>query len=213
MPCPVDLKRSSQLVLTRTPFFSLLRHFVHRASACPQCKVVLSLCVGWMSIPGSSAATATATSATGGQPRVTVTEPQGIPEPLAPHRLRVEYLDAPLTVDHPVPRFSWALGHTGRAQTQTHYRITVWGNPAVPPSGPVAPLWASGLVLSNQTLNVPYDGSPLASDTDYRWTVLWMDAQVCRSRSRSRSFLVCSSSISNPPSTSLSSWPFFLLLF
>jgi hypothetical protein len=174
-----------------------------------QCKVVLSLCVGWMSIPGSSAATATATSATGGQPRVTVTEPQGIPEeePLAPHRLRVEYLDAPLTVDHPVPRFSWALGHTGRAQTQTHYRITVWGNPAVPPSGPVAPLWASGLVLSNQTLNVPYGGNPLASDTDYKWTVLWMDAQVCRSRSRS--LLVCPFSISSflPPPPTIVSFP------
>ena len=46
--------------------------------------------------------------------------------PLAPHRLRVEYLDAPITIDMPQPRFSFALAHPhGRGEYQTSYRIVV----------------------------------------------------------------------------------------
>jgi len=46
--------------------------------------------------------------------------------PLAPHRQRVEYLDAPITIDMPRPRFSFALAHPhGRGEYQTSYRIAV----------------------------------------------------------------------------------------
>ena len=34
-------------------------------------------------------------------------------------RLRVEYIERPLTIDVAIPRFSWALQHDARAQTQT----------------------------------------------------------------------------------------------
>ena len=40
-------------------------------------------------------------------------------------RLRVEYLDSPLTIDVARPRFSWALVHPSRGQTITSYRIIV----------------------------------------------------------------------------------------
>ena len=41
------------------------------------------------------------------------------------YRLRVEYLEKPITVDVPSPRFSWALQHPNRAEAQTAYRIVV----------------------------------------------------------------------------------------
>lgn len=45
--------------------------------------------------------------------------------PLAPHRLRVEYLDSPMTIDTPHPRFSFALAHHARGERQASYRIVV----------------------------------------------------------------------------------------
>ena len=36
-----------------------------------------------------------------------------------------------------------------------------------------AQVWDSGAVASNRTLNVPYSGSALVSDSDYYWTVAW----------------------------------------
>ena len=95
-------------------------------------------------------------------------------------RLRVEYLDSPLTIDTPRPRFSWALpAAVPRATVQASYRLVVSTAPAV--AKPAA-VWDSGVVRSNRTLNVPYGGGdgappqPLQSDTDYSWSVTWTDA-------------------------------------
>ncbi len=41
------------------------------------------------------------------------------------NRLRVEYLRSPLTIDESIPRFSWALSHSERAQLQTAYSLVV----------------------------------------------------------------------------------------
>lgn len=94
--------------------------------------------------------------------------------PLAATRLRVEYVDKPLTVDVATPRFSWALAHTQRAQAQTAYSIVV--TRTFPPPSTV--VWDT-LVTSNVTLNVPYGGAPLVSDADYMWTVIWLDTTGC----------------------------------
>ena len=90
--------------------------------------------------------------------------------PLPPTRLRVEYLDSPLTIDVAAPRFSWALAHTGRAQFQAAYRLLV----ASEPSGTL--LWDSGVVPSNRSVNVAYGGPALPSDADFSWRVQWTDA-------------------------------------
>ena len=94
-------------------------------------------------------------------------------------RLRVEYLDSPLTIDTPRPRFSWALpAAVPRATVQASYRLVVSTAPAV--AKPAA-VWDSGVVRSNRTLNIPYGGGdgapplPLQSDTDYSWSVTWTD--------------------------------------
>ena len=89
--------------------------------------------------------------------------------PSPAYRLRVEYLDSPLTVDVTTPRFSWALAHADRAQYQTAYHLTV-----ATVGG--ATVWDTGVVTSNTSLNIPYGGTALQSDTDYLWTLAWTDA-------------------------------------
>ena len=89
------------------------------------------------------------------------------------NRLRVEYLEAPLTIDVPAPRFSWALQHAQRGQVQTAYHLIVSTAPAV---GTPVVVWDTGKVSSSTSLNVKYMGAPLISDTDYAWTVTWFDA-------------------------------------
>jgi alpha-L-rhamnosidase len=85
-------------------------------------------------------------------------------------RMRIEYLDSPLSIDVLTPRFSYALLHPTRAQYQTTYHIVVSS------LNPQATVWDSGVVTSNNTLNIPYaGGTPLASDPDYQWTVTWAD--------------------------------------
>eukprot|EP01079_Euglenida_sp_SAG-EU17-18_P004305 gene4305-783_t len=96
-------------------------------------------------------------------------------QPPSPLRLRVEYLEDPIAIDEPAPRFSWALQHPRRAEVQAAYRVTVVEAPS---SSAVvgAALWDSDWVASNRTLNVPYGGAALSDDTDYRWTVEWRDS-------------------------------------
>jgi alpha-L-rhamnosidase len=87
----------------------------------------------------------------------------------AAYRLRVEYLENPISIDVVNPRFSYALQHPTRAQVQTAYHIVVKTLAGTT-------VWDTGLVNSNQTLNIPYAGTPLVSDTDYTWTITWNDA-------------------------------------
>ena len=81
----------------------------------------------------------------------------------------MEYLSNPLTIDTPVPRFSWALAHTGRQQAQSAYRLVVTSEPGG------STLWDSGTVPSNRSLHIEYAGAPLPSDADFSWTVAWTD--------------------------------------
>jgi alpha-L-rhamnosidase len=96
-------------------------------------------------------------------------------------RLRVEYLDTPLGIDVPSPRFSWALVHPDRGQAQLMYDIVV--KYAV--DGSV--LWDSGKVSSNETTNIAFGGT-LKSDTDYTWTVTWWDSTGAASIPASAAF-------------------------
>jgi len=64
-------------------------------------------------------------------------------------RLRVEYLDAPLTIDVATPRFSFAPIHPTRGASLASYRIVV---AQVFPSA--APIWDSGVVAATSSLNI-----------------------------------------------------------
>ena len=74
-----------------------------------------------------------------------------------PIRLRTEYLNNPLGVDTPVPRFSWIAEHEERNQFQTAYQILVSSDNAnlILEKGDV---WDSGKVASDQTTHVAHAG-------------------------------------------------------
>ena len=84
-------------------------------------------------------------------------------------RMRVEYLEAPLGVDDPAPRMSWAPISPTRGAAQASFRIVV----AVAGGG--ATVWDSGVVASNSSINVAYGGPVPPSDTDFTWTLVWTD--------------------------------------
>lgn len=89
--------------------------------------------------------------------------------------LRLEYLPNPLGIDVRQPRFSWELQSDIRGANQSAYQILVSSSPER-----LAKLegdcWDSGKVLSSDTGQIHYEGSPLVSDRRYYWTVrVWDD--------------------------------------
>jgi alpha-L-rhamnosidase len=90
--------------------------------------------------------------------------------PLAPAGLRCEYATDPLGLDARRPRFSWEVSDPRRGAEQSAYEIDVAEEP-----GKV--LWQSGKVLSRETCQVEYAGSPLESFHRYAWKVRTFDAE------------------------------------
>ncbi|MBD3243951.1 MAG: Bacterial alpha-L-rhamnosidase [Chitinivibrionales bacterium] len=83
-----------------------------------------------------------------------------------PVRMRVEYEENPLGIDERCPRFFWAMADSRRGARQTAYQIQVTSD-----SGAV---WDSGMVRSDESIQIPYGGKPLKPRTRYRWRVrLW----------------------------------------
>ena len=81
---------------------------------------------------------------------------------LATH-LRVNYLDCPLDLGDPKPRFYWKA-EGGVAQTS--YQITV--------KNETETLWDSGTVQSAAMTHIQYAGRPLHSREQLTWSVrLW----------------------------------------
>ena len=91
-----------------------------------------------------------------------------------PHDLRCEYLNNPIEIDTPFPRFSWLLRHEDRAQVQTAYQIIVSSLKEFAKSGN-GDLWDSGKVESENFVNIIYNGKSLESNTIYYWRVKWWD--------------------------------------
>jgi alpha-L-rhamnosidase len=91
-----------------------------------------------------------------------------------PHNLRCEYLNNPIEIDSPFPRFSWTLHHEERAQAQKAYQIIVSSRKEFADSGN-GDLWDSGKVESENSVNIKYDGKILESNTIYHWRVKWWD--------------------------------------
>ena len=95
--------------------------------------------------------------------------------PLAPSELRIDHQlpsGGVLFLQNPKPTFSWALRHGRRGAVQTAYRLTL------SQVGAATQAWDTGVVESNRSLGVRFTTTlPLASDTDYAWTVAWRDEQ------------------------------------
>jgi len=89
-------------------------------------------------------------------------------KPLASH-LRTEYLENPLGIDEPTPRFSYLLDH---CTLQAERCIEVRND-----SG--ATVWNSGWVSDEASIQIPYQGQPLRSFTRYLWRVKVRDTNGC----------------------------------
>lgn len=90
--------------------------------------------------------------------------------------LRCEYLQNPLGIDMPHPRFSWEMTSSRRGVTQSAYRILVASSPDNLQIDS-ADLWDSGKQSSDDAVNIPYEGENLESGTAYYWKVrIWDQA-------------------------------------
>ena len=96
--------------------------------------------------------------------------------PGAPRNLRCEYLNDPLAVQTTIPRFSWEVCDSRRGAAQSAYRILVASSQALLLEGQ-ADLWDSGLVASDETCQIAYEGAPLTSRQTCWWKVLTYDAE------------------------------------
>ena len=93
-----------------------------------------------------------------------------------PYNLKCEYLVNPICIDVENPRFSWYLEHEERNQIQSAYQIIVSSDKNSLESKRGV-LWDSGKVVSDETVNIPYNGPKLKSDRCYYWWVKWWDRQ------------------------------------
>ncbi len=93
---------------------------------------------------------------------------------LKPIGLKCDSLVEPLGIDDPQPLLSWRLQDARWSAAQTAYQIQVASSPALLTTGKTD-VWDSGRVLSDQSVNVPYTGAPLATQKRYYWRVTAWD--------------------------------------
>ena len=87
--------------------------------------------------------------------------------------LRCENRINPLGIDAIKPRLSWNMISSEHNQSQSAYRILVASTPGRL-KGNEGDLWDSGKIVSDQSIQLPYAGKPLASSTRCFWKVcLW----------------------------------------
>jgi len=93
-----------------------------------------------------------------------------------PFDLRCEYLENPIEIDMPNPRFSWILNHEKRNQFQSAYQIIVSSRETLSNNGE-GDLWNTEKKLSQKSINIEYNGEPLKSNCMYYWRVKWWDKE------------------------------------
>ncbi len=89
---------------------------------------------------------------------------------LQPINLRCENLTKPLGIDIKKPGFSWNLISKTGNQTQSGYELIVSPVESEVEAGAGKP-WKTGKILSSETLNIEYGGSPLQPFRRYFWKV------------------------------------------
>lgn len=85
--------------------------------------------------------------------------------------LKTDHLSNPIGLDNQVPALSWKTAFAGRNAMQIAYSIRVATSPDF---GKTSIAWESGKKLSDQSLQVPFEGAALKSGTRYYWQVkIW----------------------------------------
>jgi len=87
-------------------------------------------------------------------------------------KLVCEYHTNPVGIDVVQPRLSWQISSTENNFQQTAYEIRATDNP-----GKGRLLWSSGKVISDQSVNIPYEGPALKSMQRVYWQVRIWDKQ------------------------------------
>jgi alpha-L-rhamnosidase len=95
---------------------------------------------------------------------------------ITPVHLRCEYRVNPLGIAVAQPRLTWELSGDAQDARQTAYQILVSNNRA-DLDADVGILWDSGKVVSDETVLIPYAGSPLGARLRCFWKVrVWDEA-------------------------------------
>lgn len=94
---------------------------------------------------------------------------------ITPHALRCEYRVTPIDVDTANPRLSWELHSNARGQVQTAYQILVASSQEALEDNN-GDLWDSGMVDSDSSVHIVYDGRELDSRAWAFWKVRVWDA-------------------------------------
>ena len=87
--------------------------------------------------------------------------------------LRTEYKENPIGIDSRAPRLSWQIQSDARGVVQSAYQIRVARSEGGVGGG-TGLVWDSGRIASNESIQRPYEGPPLASGQRYYWQVrIW----------------------------------------
>jgi alpha-L-rhamnosidase len=89
---------------------------------------------------------------------------------LSAANLRCEHLVDPVGVDVAHPRLGWTVESDARGQKQSAYQVLVAGAESELQQDR-GTLWDSGRIPNNQTIDIVYDGKPLAADQRCFWKV------------------------------------------
>ncbi len=89
---------------------------------------------------------------------------------LTPEQLQCEHRTDPLGLDVTQPHLNWIVTSSQRGKSQSAYRILVASSRDLLDKE-TGDLWDSGIVESDQTTEVPYDGKPLQSNMPCFWKV------------------------------------------
>jgi hypothetical protein len=84
--------------------------------------------------------------------------------------LGCEHRENPLGVDVAQPALSWVLQSSQRGEQQTAYQILVASSPALLEKGN-GDTWNSGMVVSDETIQIPFAGKPLKVSEQVFWKV------------------------------------------
>jgi alpha-L-rhamnosidase len=100
---------------------------------------------------------------------------------LTPAELRTWYTNNPIGLDEPNPGLSWILKSDQRGAHQTAYRILV-ASEIEKLSEEKADIWDSGIVESDEQVQILYEGPELISAKRYYWTVSVWDSENRQSK-------------------------------
>jgi alpha-L-rhamnosidase len=89
---------------------------------------------------------------------------------ISTEKMFVEFDPSPIALDIPKPRFTWIPDLEGRDRKQTAYQLLVSSSIKML-NADNGDVWNTGLIDSDQSIQVTYQGIPLTSNTEYYWKV------------------------------------------